>query len=257
MLEKGFRIVDLSVPIEDSPSEPFRVEVTHQDHDQGAAAMLDYFGCSTEDLPKGKGWANDSVTLIAHSGTHLDAPWHFAPESEGKPARTIDQVPLEWCYGPGVVLDFRHLENGALITKDHIEEALKKIDYTIKPFDIVLIMTGADKYWGKEEYFHRGVGMGRESTLLLCKKGVKIMGTDAWGFDRPFKYIAEEFQRDRDPKIIWEAHFAGIECEYCHLEKLANLDQLPPYGFTVACFPVKITGGSAGWSRPVAFVPQD
>ena len=48
----------------------------------------------------------------------------------------------------------------------------------------------------------------------------------------------------------------GIDLEYCHIEKLANLRALPaPFGFTVACFPVKLTRGSAGWSRVVAIFP--
>jgi kynurenine formamidase len=60
-----------------------------------------------------------------------------------------------------------------------------------------------------------------------------------------------------DGKLLWEAHFAGIEREYCQIEKLANLEQLPsPHGFKVACFPVKLEGGSAGWTRVVAMVEE-
>ncbi len=81
------------------------------------------------------------------------------------------------------------------------------------------------------------------------------MGIDSWGFDRPFVSIKEEFEKTRDKKILWEAHFAGREREYCHIEKLANLDKIPkPFGFKVVCFPVKITGASAGWCRPVAII---
>jgi kynurenine formamidase len=38
----------------------------------------------------------------------------------------------------------------------------------------------------------------------------------------------------------------------CHLEKLHNLEALPGHGFPIACFPVKIRGASAGWTRAVA-----
>jgi cyclase len=49
----------------------------------------------------------------------------------------------------------------------------------------------------------------------------------------------------------------GREVEYCHLENLANLDQLPgPVGFKVICFPVKIEGAGAGWARVVALVEE-
>ncbi len=117
------------------------------------------------------------------------------------------------------------------------------------------IQTGADKAWGSPEYLVKGAGMDRESTLYLTQKGVKIVGIDAWSWDRPLPYLAEEFKKTRDPKVIWEAHFAGIEMGYCHMEKLANLAAIGrPHGFTVICFPIKIKGASAGWVRPVAVV---
>ena len=96
--------------------------------------------------------------------------------------------------------------------------------------------------------------MGREATLFLLDQGVKIVGTDAWSWDRPLCYIAQEFAATKDATLIWEGHFAGIEKEYYHLEKLANLDKLPPFGFKVACFPIKIKAASAGWARPVAIL---
>jgi len=248
------RLIDLSVPIEESPSETWVPEIDRQDHAAGSLVMQSIFNCSKEDLPEGLGWANDRVTLITHTGTHLDAPFHFFPTSEGKPARTIDQVPLEWCFSDAFVLDMRHKGDGERIEAADIETALKKIEYSIRPLDIALIMTGTDRFWGKPEYPNKGCGMGKEATLLLIDRGVKIMGIDAWGFDRPFGRMAEDFAKTGDKSLLWEAHFAGIEREYCHLEKLANLDLLPTHEFKVACFPVKIAGASAGWARPVAII---
>jgi len=104
----------------------------------------------------------------------------------------------------------------------------------------------------------KGAGMTRESTLYLVKKGVKVMGIDAWSWDRPLSFQAKEFKETADPKVIWEAHFAGIEMGYCHMEKMANLSAIGrPYGFTVCCFPVKIKRASAGWVRPVAIIGED
>jgi kynurenine formamidase len=247
------RIVDLSVPTEDSPSEPIPVSVRHEAHEQSVEVMKMFFGCSEQDLPGGLGWANDTVTMIAHAGTHVDAPWHYAPVAGGERARTIDEMPLEWFYGDGVVLDMRHKPRGSGVTVDDLEQALARISYEVKPRDIVLIQTGADKLWGKPEYFDAGCGMTAESTVWLIDRGVRVMGIDAWGWDRPFWAIREEFSQTGDKGLLWGAHFVGIDREYCHIEKLANLDQLPtPFGFKVACFPVKLTGGSAGWCRVVA-----
>ena len=249
------RIIDLSVPLEPDMSGALSPEVQHSKHEDGIRAMLDAFGCTRDDLPQGLGWATDTVKLNTHSGTHVDAPWHFHPASEGKKARTIDEMPLEWFYGDGVVLDMRHKPWGSAITIDDLRQALKKIGYKLKPGNIVLIQTGADKYYKKQEYNVAYPGMTKKSTLWLIEQGVRVMGTDAWGWDRPFGAIKEEYQKTKDRSLIWGAHLAGIEKEYCHIEKLANLDKLPkPFGFKVACFPIRVTGGSAGWSRVVAII---
>jgi kynurenine formamidase len=65
-------------------------------------------------------------------------------------------------------------------------------------------------------------------------------------------HTKEKFTQTGDASLIWEGHKAGREIGYCHLEKLHNLEALPPHGFTIACFPVKIRGASAGWTRAVA-----
>jgi kynurenine formamidase len=247
------RYYDLNVPTEETASEPTSPKVRHQNHTESAAQVANVFQCQVEDLPNGQGWGNDFVELSAHAGTHVDAPWHYYPTCEGKPARTIDQLPLEWFFADGFVLDMRHKERGALITAADCEMALARISYTIKPGDIALIHTGAAKFWGTPAYFDAGCGMGRESTLWLIQQGVRVMGIDAWGWDRPFWAMREEWQRTHDAAVLWAAHRVGIEAEYCQIEKLANLDQLPrPHGFKVACFPVKLAGGSAGWTRVVA-----
>jgi kynurenine formamidase len=246
-------IIDLSLPVESSPSEFLPVTVSRLSHQQGAVEMTAAFGCQPADLPQGLGWAGDTVTLNSHAGTHVDAPWHYFPTSEGKPSRTIDKMPLEWFYGDGVVLDMRHKPTGSVIEIADLQKALRKIKYKLKPNDIVLIQTGADKLWGKAAYISTGCGMNRESTLWLIEQGIRVMGIDAWGWDRPMPATREAFKKTKDKNIIWGAHRAGIEKEYCHVEKLANLDKLPaPFGFKVACFPVKITGGSAGWCRVAA-----
>jgi hypothetical protein len=187
------RLIDLSVPTEPSPSEPIVVSVSHERHEESVPMVTMLFGCTESDLPQGLGWAVDAVNMISHAGTHVDAPWHYSPTSEGKRARTIDKMPLEWFYSDAVVLDMRHKPRGSGISIDDLQKALGKIDYRIKPWDIVMIQTGADKFWGKAEYFDAGCGMTRESTLWLVEHGVRVMGIDAWGWDRPFWAIKERF----------------------------------------------------------------
>lgn len=215
--------------------------------------MASFFGATVDDLPNQLGWANDTVVASSHNGTHVDAPWHYYPTCGGKPARKIDELPLEWFYSDGVVLDFHLKERGGVISPEDIEQELDRIDYTLKPMDIVLIRTDADKHWGSEEYFHAGAGISADATRWLIEAGIKVMGIDAWGWDQPFWAMKDRFQKTKDPSIIWEAHRVGIDLEYCQIEKLANLETLPaPSGFKVSCFPVKLKKGSAGWSRVVA-----
>ena len=255
------RFVDLSIAIEsDLPSDPppSIPHIDYMDHVHGAGTMLPFFpGAKREDLPKGLGWAVEALALSTHSGTHLDAPYHYHPTMDrGKPSLTIDEIPLEWCFGDGVLLDFRHKSDGERITVEDIEGELDRIGYKIKPLDIVLIQTGADAAWGTPAYLSRGAGMTSKSTLFLTKRGIKVTGIDAWSWDRPLPFEARDFQETGDPRVIWEAHFAGMETGYCHMEKMANLSSIGrPYGFTVCCFPIKIKRASAGWVRPVAIIP--
>ncbi|MGO8921955.1 MAG: cyclase family protein, partial [Xanthobacteraceae bacterium] len=103
-----------------------------------------------------------------------------------------------------------------------------------------------------DEYLTAGCGMGREATLYLTSRGVRVTGIDAWGWDAPFVHMRKHWLETHDPSIIWEGHKAGREIPYCHMEKLCNLEQLPSHGFIVACFPYKVKRGSAGWTRAVA-----
>lgn len=247
------KFYDLNVPLEDSPSEPLALTINYFNHEQTAAMMAQYLQCDISDFPDGQGWGVENVQASTHNGTHVDAPWHYFPTSMGKPAKTIDEMPLDWFFHDGVRLDFRHIEKGGIITADDLKQALDKINYTLKPYDIVMLWTDTDKLWGDAEYFNAGAGLTYESTLWLTEQGVRVIGTDCWGLDRPFWAVTQQFKDDGDAQKLWEAHRAGIEQEYCQIEKLANLDQLPSAtGFKVACFPVKVANASAGWTRVVA-----
>lgn len=258
----GKKIFDLShTLLDDDPADPegFRPQIVYRAHQQGAVEMKKFFDVDLDDLiySKGLGWAVEELHMITHAGTHVDAPWHYAPVSEGKRARTIDEIPLEYFYGDGVVLDFRHKGPGEAITEEDVKDALRKINYRLKPGDIVLIMTGWDKKVGSPEYFNHP-GLTYDAVKWIVEQGVKLIGIDAYSLDRSFKAMAEDYKRTGDGRYIWPAHFVGVEKEYLHIEKLANLDKLPkPYGFKVAAFPFKIYKASAGPARVVAIFEEE
>jgi kynurenine formamidase len=256
------RLVDISVSLQGGiASDPpgYEPSITYVDHQQSADEMLRFFpGATRADLPDGEGWAIERIEAITHTGTHLDAPYHYASTMDGgKRAITIDEVPLEWCFQRGVKLDFRHFDDGYVVTADDVEAELERIGHTLAPLDIVLVNTRAGARYGEDDYVSSGCGMGRAATLFLLERGVRVTGTDAWSWDAPFLYTARRYARDHDPSITWEGHRAGREIGYCHIEKLHNLERLPATGFEVSCFPVKIHAASAGWTRAVAILEED
>lgn len=255
------KIVDLSIYLEndvisDPPGHQPQIQyIKHSDSAQDIAHIFP--GLAPEDLPDAEGWAIEQVKLNTHNGTHLDAPYHFASTmNQGERAWTIDEVPLEWCFQPGVKLDFRHLPDGHVVTANEVEAELARIDHTLSPLEIVLVNTRAGSRYGHDDYVSSGCGMGYEATRYLLDRGIRVTGTDGWSWDAPFVHTAQRFNDTKDPSIIWEGHKAGRHTGYCHLEKLHNLEALPDTGFTVSCFPFKIRAASAGWTRAVAIVSE-
>lgn len=251
------RIIDLSIPIaNDIPADP-PIQIPHieyVDHNQSLPQLLPFFpGLKPEDLPDGAGWAVERVTLSTHNGTHLDAPWHYHPTmNHGEAAWRIDEIPLEWCYQPGVKLDFRHFPDGYVATAADVEAELARIGHELKPLEIVVVNTSAGMKFGQADYVASGCGMGYEATMYLLDRGVRVTGTDGWSWDAPFVHTAKRYTETGDASLIWEGHKAGRHTGYSHIEKLHRLEELPSTGFTISCFPVKIEKASAGWCRAVA-----
>ncbi|MEM1274491.1 MAG: cyclase family protein [Pseudomonadota bacterium] len=251
--------IDISVALEaDIASDPpiMLPEIDYFSHAETASQIMAFFpGLAADDLPEGEGWAIERLRVATHNGTHLDAPFHHHSTMDGgKRAITIDEVPLDWCFNPGVKLDFRHFEDGYVATAADIEAELSRIGHDLQPLDIVLINTSAGARYGQPDYLNSGCGIGREATLFLLERGVRVTGTDAWSWDAPFSHTARKYAQSGDPSLIWEGHRASMQIGYCHLEKLASLELLPPSGFTVSCFPFKIKGASAGFTRAVAII---
>jgi kynurenine formamidase len=250
------RFVDLSAPIVASPSELpelLRTEIEFSDHAAGAATIQAMFGVAPELLRDGEGWAVETFLRFGtHNSTHVDAPWHYNSIVAGERAQTIDELPLEWFFAPGVVLDFHDRPDDQVIDAADVEAALADAGHELKPLDIVLVRTGRDAFLTEADYMARGPGVSAAATRWLYERGVRVMGVDAWGWDRPLWMQAEEAKAKQEPGIFWAAHQADLA--YSQIERLANLDQLPATGFMVACFPLRLVGGSAAPARVVAIL---
>ncbi len=265
------QIIDLSLPIDDTLVETHAATIDRISHKEGVehfnwVVMTKQPGgqerfdrgervARPDEIPDGEMLSLETVHSSVHMGTHVDAPFHYGSRCDGKPARMIADLPLEWCIGDGVVLDFTHLQFPDFIDKGKVVEVLKKINYKLKAMDIVLFYTGGDKLLGTDDYVHKYVGLVPSAVEYLLDCGIKMMGIDTIGLDRPCLVMFKEFLTTKDKSKIWPCHFLGRRREYCHMERLGNLGVIPkPYGFTVSCLPVKVRNAGAGWARVVALV---
>lgn len=252
-------IIDLSATIAPSPDDftgpdLLKTEIVYSDHAAGAAQIRQMMGVPAELLRDGEGWTVEEFRRFGtHNSTHVDAPWHYNSTVDGEPAQTIDELPLEWFFQDAVKLDMRHKADGDAVTSEDVEAELKRIDYELKALDIVLVQTGCDVHYQAPDYMQRGCGVSAEATHWLYERGVRVMGIDAWGWDRPLHLQAAEALEKKEKGIFWAAHQADLA--YSQIERLVNLDGLPDHGFKVSCFPLKIERGSGAPARVVAIVP--
>jgi kynurenine formamidase len=250
------KVIDLSKPVQFNRDDPFfmRVKVKHKPHWM-AKVLVRLLGLPFRLFPRDfAGWADDTVSMGVHATTHIDAPWHYGPTSAGSAAQTIDEIPLDRCIGPGVVLDLSHKADDDPITVADMESALARSGATIAEGTIILIRTGRDRLMGTKDFWKTGTGMSAAATEWLLDRGVTVMGIDQWGWDLPFRAQIAKSRETDDATLFWEAHRVGQRRPYWHMEQLTNLDALPPSGFEVVVFPLKIVGASAAPARVVAIL---
>jgi kynurenine formamidase len=256
---REWRVIDLSQTLsnETTSVEVLPHQIEYFDHRATAAIAQQRWGIDAAAWRDGYAWAHERVTLSTHSGTHVDAPYHYHPTSAGRPARTVDDLPLQWLMGDGVVLDVTGCDRHAGITENDVRAALERIGYELKPLDVVLLRTDVSERFDEPGYdlLHPGLRVG--ATAWLVERGVRLIGIDSWGIDRPFDIMAQE-ARAGVSEQLWESHKFGADHEYCQIEKLCNLAALPrPFGFCVLALPISIEAASGGWARVVALVPEE
>jgi kynurenine formamidase len=216
-----------------------------------------------------------------HMGTHLDAPRHFV--TAGK---TIDQIPLEWLYGEGVIVDLSDtLDELDVFTPAMLEERAE-----IREGDILYIHTGWHKYaqFGsepdEEKYIHRHPGPHFEIVDWLLEKKVHLWGVDMVSTDHPMnlpigrflgrgglehwqkvaRQCEEKFGKKEVEALFPErayqlTHNALFPHDCIHVENLGGdiaAPELQNKRITLGCFPWLFKGGEAAFSRAVAFLEE-
>jgi kynurenine formamidase len=222
----------------------------------GRDEMCFVLGCTPDDLPEREGWGSEVLHGFgSHMGTHVDAPLHYGTQCEGKPARTITDIGLDELYCPGFVLDVRGTPAGEAIAVERLEQAVAALGVPIPEGAALLVRTGQEDHDDvTDPQFFNYPGMSRAGTLYLAEIGGKVLGTDGLGWDRPFLAMRQAFEATGDPGHLWDGHFAGRDREVFIVQQLTNLAALPPSGFHVGFFPIKLARTSAAPARVVAFV---
>ena len=246
---------DLSAVFDGSAGE--WVDLTHAYDSSTIYWPTDTAGFQLQELAYGRtegGWFYSSYgfSTAEHGGTHLDAPIHFA---EGR--RTADEIPVSDLVGPAAVVDVT-----ARVEPDYLVSVsdLQGWEATHGPLPdgaIVLLRTG----WG-ERWSDRTAYLGTELTGPEAVPELHFPGLDpeaaAWlvanrsvaavGIDTP--------SIDTGQSADFQAHVTLYEADIAGFENVANLEALPEWGAYVVALPMKITGGSGGPLRIVAFVPS-
>jgi len=216
-----------------------------------------------------------------HMGTHLDAPRHFVTGG-----MTIDEIPIEWLYGPGVIVDLTdEMDDLATYTPEMIEARVE-----VKDGDMLLLHTGWHKYaqFGDEpdeiRYIHYHPGAHPKMVDWLLKKKIKIWGVDEISTDHPMNLpigrflgkgmhghcdkvqakceakFGKEKMKELFPEDAYQLTHNGLFPHNCmHIENLGcdiSLPKLQNKRLTLGCFPWKFKGGEAAFARVVAFMDE-
>ena len=252
------RLVDLSAPIEASPAElpeALRTDIEYVAHDDGAQQVEAMLGVTRDLLRDGEGWAVETFTRFGtHNSTHVDAPWHYNSTIAGKPAQTIDELPLEWFYAPGVVIDATDRADGEALSAAEVEERLPRLARSARH------RPGADRprrvLWRARLHRARAGRHSRGDAVAVRARSTRD-GHRRLGLGR----AAAHAGRARRARSGEQRRLLGArtrpELAYSQIERLCNLGALPATGFTVACFPLRIVKASAAPARVVAILPAE
>ena len=174
-----------------------------------------------------------NLTLYSHSGTHMDAPFHFL--SDG---RTIDQTPLKKCWGTAVVIDLSYKLPNSLISIDDLRPYTEKIN----PGCRILLRTDWDLHARHPNYRTHFPRISLSLAEWLGQQGIWLLGLET-----------PSVASLQDKKELIEVHQALLQHDIVIVESLANLRLLPQTVIFVA-LPLKIQGGDGSPVRAMALI---
>jgi kynurenine formamidase len=189
-----------------------------------------------------------------HSGTHIDAPIHFAKAGE-----SVDKVPLARLAGPGAVIDVSAecRQNADFLLTTAILQAWEEKHGQQLHDKIVLVHTGWDKYWPDRAKYLGTAETGKGAVAKLHFPGVDPEAAAWLVVNRHIRAIGiDTASIDRGQSKTFSTHVVLCTHNTPAFENVTHLDQLPATGFTVIALPMKIADGSGGPLRIIGVVPK-
>lgn len=173
------------------------------------------------------------IQMVAHHGTHVDAPRHFMLDGP-----TFDQIPIERLYGPAVVW---RIEKGpyGVIGVDDLEAARPQV----RPGDMVLLDTGWAQYINTEKYEDHAC-LSVQAAQWLVDHGVKLLGVDISTPDLTTHKRPEGF--------TWPVHQILLSRGVLVAEHLTNLGGLANQRVEAMFLAIPIAGSDGAPARALA-----
>ncbi len=182
------------------------------------------------------GFLSEALFLVTHTGTHVDAPWHYRPEG-----KKLNELAVDRFVRPAHVLDLQCSRNRDRITADRLERAVRDDGVTIQHEDAILLRTGWEAKRGTEAFMHEYPGLTKEGAEWLVRAGVGLVGIDTASIDLP-------------DSSDFPAHHTLLAADIPILENLTDLGVLVRARFTLIALPLPLHGATGSPIRAVALV---
>ena len=179
------------------------------------------------------GWNASTLELYSHSGTHMDAPWHF-----GCGDATIDEAPLNTCMGPAHIVRLPNTQESELLTVGHL--GLLAESFTAG--HSLIFHTGWSRYFDRPEIYRGKLPRISEELARWCvEKGVRMLGVEP-------PSVADVNNLEEVTTIHQILLGGGVTI----IEGLVNLESIPADTCHFAAFPLKIHQGDGSPCRALA-----
>jgi len=183
------------------------------------------------------GYREHQISMLSHTGTHIDAPGHIL-----KDRKSLDRFPIDKFTGRAMVIDCRGRNEITL-------EYLQSFETKISTVEFVLFFTGWQDRWNTVGYFNDCPVPTRDAAQWLTKFKLKGVGVDAFSLD---KIISAHLVTEEN----LPNHYILLGKEILLIENLTNIDKLIGHSFTFQCFPLKVENAEGSPIRAVAMIDE-